>query len=62
MKNFRVPTLQRPKIPKVSREVGELTAQAAGALSVLIGVSAWSVPCAFILGGLTVILAIERQV
>lgn len=56
MKKFKVPTL-----PKVSKDTSELAAQAAGVLSVLIGVSCWSVPCAFVLGGLTLVFAIERQ-
>lgn len=56
MKKFRV-----PKVPQVPKKVGELAAQAVGVLSVLIGVAAWSVPCAFVLGGLTLIFAIERQ-
>lgn len=62
--SIHVPTLKRPTLPKlpaVSKKTGELAAQAVGVLSVLIGVSAYSVPCSFILGGLTLIFAIERQ-
>jgi hypothetical protein len=66
---IRIPKLKRPgwlrvpKLPplKMSREAGQLVAQGVGVLSVLVGVSAWSVPCSFILGGLTLIAAIERQ-
>jgi hypothetical protein len=53
--------LRLPKLPKVSRTGADIGAQAVGVLSVLVGVSMWSVPCAFILGGLTLIAAIERQ-
>lgn len=59
--NLKVPRLPKPKLPRLSKRGYEVAAQAVGVLSVLIGVSAWSVPCAFILGGATLILAIERQ-
>lgn len=63
---LKVPTLKRPKLPKltlrkVSRNVVELASQAVGVVSVLVGVSMWSLPCAFVLGGLTVVAAVERQ-
>jgi hypothetical protein len=61
---LKIPRLPRPKrlrLPKLSRLHGQMAAQCAGVLSVLVGVSAWSVPCAFILGGLVVITVIERQ-
>jgi hypothetical protein len=51
------------KLPKfrVSRDVAENAVQLCGLALILIGVAAWSVPCALILGGLVVIAAIERQ-
>ena len=61
----QLPKVKRPgwlRLPKVGRAGVEIASQATGVLSVLVGVSMWSVPCAFILGGLTVIFAIERQV
>ena len=63
---LKAPALKRPKLPKislpkVSRNVAELASQATGVISVLIGVSMWSLPCAFILGGLTLVAAVERQ-
>lgn len=35
--------------------------QCAGVLAVLVGVSAWSTPCALILGGLVTVAAVELQ-
>lgn len=55
------PTLPKVRLPRVGRNVAQVAAQLVGALAVLVGVSAWSVAAAFILGGLTVILAVERQ-
>lgn len=60
----QLPRFKKPawlKVPKVSRTAAEIASQAVGVLSVLVGVSMWSVPSAFILGGLTLVLAIERQ-
>lgn len=60
----QLPKLKRPdwlKVPNLSRDSKQVTAQAVGVLSVLVGVSMWSVPSAFILGGLTLVFAIERQ-
>lgn len=56
MKKFRV-----PKVPKVSRRTVQLAVQAVGVLYVLIGVGTWSPASAWILCGLTLIFAIERQ-
>ncbi len=60
---FKRPTIRFPKwdLAKVPRNVAEIAAQAVGVLSVLVGVSMWSVPSAFVLGGLTLVFAIERQ-
>lgn len=51
----------RPSLPRVTREAGHNAAQSVGALAVLVGISVYSVPAAFIVGGLTLIAAIERQ-
>lgn len=51
----------RPGMPKVSRVAGCNAAQSVGALAALVGISHWSVASAFIVGGLTLIMAIERQ-
>lgn len=51
------------RLPKVRlpRSVAHLAVQLVGVALVLVGVAAWSVSCALILGGLVTILAIERQ-
>lgn len=51
----------RPRLPRVTRAAGHNAAQSVGALAVLVGISVYSVPAAFIVGGLTLIAAIERQ-
>ena len=58
---FHWPKLPKVAIPKVPRNVAEIAAQGVGVVAVLVGVAAWSAPCAWILGGLTVVLAVERQ-
>lgn len=39
----------------------QLATQVVGVVTLLVGVSMYSVPCALILGGLTLVFAIERQ-
>lgn len=53
--------LPKVKLPRVPLSVAQLTAQSVGVVSVLVGVSFWSVAAALILGGLTLVFAVERQ-
>jgi hypothetical protein len=57
----KCPAFPRVRFPRLGRGVYEIASQTAGVVTVLVGVAAWSVPCALILGGLTVVLAVERQ-
>lgn len=49
------------RLPVVPVERKHLAAQVAGVVSMLAGIAAWSWPSACIVGGLVLILAIERQ-
>lgn len=60
LRALRLPSW-RPSLPKVSRVAAENGAQSVGALAVLIGIAHWSNAASWIVGGLTLIVAIERQ-
>lgn len=49
------------KIGNISPNAVMLAVQLAGVFAVLFGISFWSVPCAFIVGGIAAVYAIERQ-
>jgi hypothetical protein len=61
MLKFRKPSLPKMSLPSASKQVKNLAAQAVGVLAVLVGIAHWSIWAAFIVGGLTVILAIETN-
>lgn len=51
----------RPSLPRVTRDTRQNLGQTGGAVVALVGIAQWSVGAALLLGGLGVILAIERQ-